>query len=197
MSALPGPARAGLDAQSDLHVAPATVDDAGAIAQVQVLSWRHAYERLLPAPFLASMDVVQREARWRSMLTAGGPQVLVARHAGQVQGFIAFGPSRDAGAPAQRAEVQAFYFVPDAWSRGWGRQLWLAARAQMQAQGYASVSLWVLAGNARAILFYAAAGFAPEAGSSRALSLGGAQLRELRCVHQLPGSTSQPAHPGT
>lgn len=180
-----------------MQVEPATVGDSRAIAQTQVLSWQRAYEGLLPAAFLAGMNVAQREARWRAMLTAGRPQVLVARHEGEVQGFIAFGPSRDADAPAQRAEVQAFYLLPDAWSRGWGRKLWLAARAQMQAQGYASVSLWVLAGNARAIRFYAAAGFTPEAGSARALSLGGAELRELRCGQRLAGGSSQPAHPDT
>lgn len=181
----PRPASAHTDAQNDVHVEPATVHDCRAIAQTQVLSWQHAYERLLPAAFLSTMDVAQREARWQTALTAGRPQVLVVRSAGEVQGFIAFGPSRDTDAAPERAEVQAFYLVPSAWSRGWGRRLWLAARAQMQAQGYASVSLWVLAGNARAILFYAAAGFAPEAGSARALRLGGAQLRELRCVHRL------------
>ena len=181
----PGFARG--DAQGDVRVLPATVDDSRAIARTQVLSWRHAYESLLPAPFLASMDATERANRWHAILSAGAPQVLVARHAGEVQGFIAFGPSRDDDAPAQRAEVQAFYLVPSAWSRGWGRTLWLAARAQLQAQGYASVSLWVLAGNARAILFYAAAGFAPEAGSARGLTLAGVQLRELRCVHSLLG----------
>ncbi|KQP22710.1 hypothetical protein ASF43_02025 [Pseudorhodoferax sp. Leaf267] len=59
--------------------------------------------------------------------------------------------------------------------------LWLAAREQMRTHGHASVSLWVLAANARAIMFYAAAGFAREAKSARLIKVGGEQVRELRC----------------
>jgi ribosomal protein S18 acetylase RimI-like enzyme len=138
------------------------------------------------------MDAPSRASRQRGhkiqhLLTEARAQVLVARADGQVQGFIAFGPSRDADAPPTTAEVWAFYLAPSAWSRGWGRKLWLAARAQLQARAYASVRLWVLAANARAILFYAAAGFAPEAGSARELSMGGVRLRELRCACRIDG----------
>lgn len=165
-----------------MRIAPATIEDSRAIAQVQVVSWQHAYEGLLPADYLRTLDVASREAQWRYVLQHQRAQVLLALVDGVVQGFIAYGPSRDADTPPGRAEIWAFYLAPLAWSQGWGRQLWLAARAQLQAQGYASVSLWVLAGNRRAILFYAKAGFAPEPGAARDFTLGGAQHRELCCV---------------
>ncbi|WP_156373092.1 hypothetical protein [Pseudorhodoferax sp. Leaf267] len=57
---------------------------------------------------LATMDIDQREAQWRSALALGRPQVLVARADGAVQGFIAFGPSRDADVAPGSAEIWAF-----------------------------------------------------------------------------------------
>jgi hypothetical protein len=49
-----------------------------------------------------------------------------------------------------------------------------------------SISLWVVDGNARAISFYTAAGFRPEAGSIKQFELGGTRLQEARYVLQRP-----------
>lgn len=163
----------------------ATPDDCPAIAAVQVLSWQHAYEGIFPADYLAALSVATREATWREAVATGRPQVLVARSAGVVQGFIAFGPSRDEGAPADRAEIWALYATPEVWSQGVGRALWLNARDRLLDHGMRSASLWVLTRNRRAILFYAKAGFAPEPRSARWFTMGGEQVQELRCVSKM------------
>jgi ribosomal protein S18 acetylase RimI-like enzyme len=168
-----------------MRIEPATPDDCPAIAALQVLSWQHAYEGILPAPFLASLDAAPREAQWRGALSKGQPQLLVARSDGQVQGFIAYGPSRDADAPADRAEIWALYVTPAMWSQGVGRALWLSARDRLLDRGMRTVSLWVLTRNRRAILFYAKAGFAPEPRSARWFTMGGDEVQELRCVCRL------------
>ena len=160
----------------------AQADDCHAIAAVQVLSWQHAYEGILPADYLATLSVEAREAVWRKAMAEGQPQLLVARSETGVEGFIAFGPSRDRGAPADRAEIWALYTAPTVWSQGIGRALWLQARERLVEQGMRTVSLWVLTRNRRAILFYAAAGFAPEPGSARWFTMGGEQVQELRCT---------------
>ena len=165
-----------------MRIEPATPEDCRAIAEVHVLSWQHAYQHLLPAEFLASLSVEQRAAMWQESLATGRPQLLVARDHGQIAGFVAFGPSRDEGAPPHCAEVWAIYVAPSSWSRGVGRMLWLAAKDRMLAQGYKMVSLWVIAGNERAIQFYLAAGFKPEAQSIKQFTLGGVQLHEVRYV---------------
>lgn len=165
-----------------MRIELATPDDCHGIAAVQVLSWQHAYEGIVPADYLATMEVDSRAARWRDTLAQGKGQVLVARDEQGIQAFIAFGPSRDEDAPPDRAEIWALYASPLHWSQGVGRALWIEARARLFDRGVRSVSLWVLARNARAIMFYALAGFAPEARSSRWIALGGAELQELRCV---------------
>jgi ribosomal protein S18 acetylase RimI-like enzyme len=76
----------------------------------------------------------------------------------------------------------AIYVKASCWATGAGRHLWLEALQRIQAQGFKSVSLWVLVGNERAIRFYERAGFAVEPESRKAFELGGTVLEELRYV---------------
>lgn len=168
-----------------LELVDATPDDCRAVAELHVASWRTAYAGILPADFLATLSVEKREASWRHVLAEARSELLLARRGDDVLGFASFGPSRDQDAPVARGEVWAIYVRPDAWSAGVGRQLLDATRERLVAAGHDSVSLWVLAGNARAIRFYAAAGFAVEPGSEKEFELGGARVREVRMLARL------------
>jgi len=121
---------------------------------------------------------------WRGVAMQQPSSLLLARKAGQVLGFVAFGASRDADAPAGRAEIWAIYVKPADWSTGVGRALLLRAMDCLFAEGYASISLWVIAGNERALRFYERAGFVGEVGSRKSFELGGTMLEELRYVLQ-------------
>jgi len=159
------------------------LQDCRAIAESHVASWQQAYRDLLPPAYLDSLLVAEREARWRTILESGSARVLVAREVGRpdgVQGFVSFGSSRDAGAPVDRAEITALYVTPAAWSRGVGRELWRAAAVALEAEGYLTVSLWVLAGNTRATRFYEKAGFTADPGSCTKVELGGVTLDKVR-----------------
>lgn len=172
-------------AVSAIQVTPATLDDCRAVAEVHVESWQHAYRDILPAEYLASLSVEQRAALWRETVATQSARVLVARSHGAIVGFVACGASRDAGAPRDRGEIWAIYVKPTGWSSGIGRELWLAARRQLQAQGFKRVSLWVIVGNQRAIDFYARAGFIEEPASRQSFELGGTRLEEVRYVFQI------------
>lgn len=167
---------------TDMQIEAANADDCHAIAETHVESWQHAYKAFLPEPYLASLSVAERAAGWRRMLDRSPGQVLLARDGDQVVGFIAMGASRDKDAPAGRAEVFALYVKPACWSAGVGRQLWLAALAQLRKKGHKSVSLWVIAGNVRAIKFYEHAGFVAEPQSRKQFELGGTTLEEVSYV---------------
>jgi ribosomal protein S18 acetylase RimI-like enzyme len=166
-----------------MQIRAASAEDCRAIAQVHVESWQAAYAGILDPAFLAGLSVDRREQSWREVLSAGQSELLVGVAGGFVVGFASFGPSRDADAPAARAELWALYVHPLSWSTGAGRELWQAAHARLKSQGYSSVSLWVLERNTRAIRFYSAAGFVIEAGSEKEFELGGAKVREVRMVH--------------
>jgi ribosomal protein S18 acetylase RimI-like enzyme len=166
----------------DLQVTGAGMGDCRGLAELHVASWRAAYAHLLPAEYLAGLSVEQREASWRRVLAEARSELLVAKHDGRVVGLASFGASRDQDAPPARGELWAIYVHPEMWSTGVGRVLLAAARERLAAAGHESVSLWVLAGNERAIRFYAAAGFAVEPESAKEFELGGARVRELRMV---------------
>jgi ribosomal protein S18 acetylase RimI-like enzyme len=165
-----------------VDIAPASLDDCPGLAQLHVETWRQAYAGIVPGQYLASLSVQRREDAWRQVITEGNSELLVGRVAGALVGLVSFGRSRDADAPPQRGELWAIYVAPSAWSTGVGRALWEAARKRLLALGLQSTSLWVLAGNVRAIRFYEAAGFALDPGSRKEFELGGAKLRELRMV---------------
>ncbi len=165
-----------------MEIHPATAEDCRAVAEVHVESWQHAYRGILPEQYLASLSAADREAMWRRLLEQQPSHLLVARAADQVVGFVAFGASRDKGAPIDQAEIWAIYVKAASWSTGAGRLLWLEALERIVAEGYKSVSLWVIAGNERAVRFYERAGFVVEPESRKSFQLGGTTLEELRYV---------------
>lgn len=172
-------------ASGSLQIRVASADDCRAIAELHVASWQAAYASILDAGFLSELSVDRREEAWRRVLAQAQSALYVATVDSSILGFSSFGPSRDADAPAGRAELCALYVHPRSWSTGVGRELWLASCARLGAQAHSSVSLWVLQNNARAIQFYSAAGFEVDAGSGKAFELGGTSVVEVRMVRAI------------
>lgn len=164
----------------DFEIKKATQDDCLSIAQIHVWSWQHAYCDLLPSDYLAQLSVENRAETWRNALNTCSSQVSVAQSDGTLLGFISFAPCRDEDAASDQAEIWSLYVSPAYWAAGVGRALYAAAKALIQDQGFKALSLWVLAGNQRALQFYTKAGFAPDL--SKTFELAGVELQELRLV---------------
>ena len=99
-----------------MHIAPARLEDARQVAEIHVTTWQSAYQGIVPAEYLASLSVDQREAMWRGSIADGVPELLVAKVEGGMIGWVAFGPCRDEGSPADCAELWAYSaagFAPD------------------------------------------------------------------------------------
>ena len=154
--------------------------DADSIARIHTRAWQEAYKHLMPREYLAGLSIDRRADAWRSNLQDPALKVLVARAPSSVLGFAAFLASRDKDAGREVGELQAIYVDPDSWSSGVGLRLWLSAVECLTREGFAEVTLWVLAGNERAIRFYTRAGFARDPEVSQALERGGVQLQEHR-----------------
>ncbi|MEI8254993.1 MAG: GNAT family N-acetyltransferase [Deltaproteobacteria bacterium] len=165
----------------DFTVREARAEDAGAIADVHVQGWQWGYRELLPAEALARIDRAQRVAMWTSVLDGSfdGALVWVAERDGAVIGFAADGPSRDAGAPEDEGELYALYLREDAAAQGVGRALLEAAVNDLRERGAEIAVLWVLGSNARALTFYAKAGWTPD-GATRSEPWEGVTLEEVR-----------------
>lgn len=123
-----------------MEIQVATSKDCRGIAELHVQVWRDAYRDILRERYLASLSMSERDAMWRRMVERWPTQLLVARVAGKIVGFVAFGASRDKDAPADRAEIWAIYVAATSWSTGIGRCLWLQAQQRIVAEGYKSAS---------------------------------------------------------
>jgi ribosomal protein S18 acetylase RimI-like enzyme len=155
------------------EISYATAQDARAIAEIHVDSWRAAYRDLLPEPYLAALDVAELEARFRQTAEDRMSDVLLARRDGALQGWLHCGPARDPDVPTTEGEILAFCVAPAAWSSGVGQSLWLRAKDILIQRGYMTCIQWVFTQDERAIRFYRSAGFAPTPPTRRRVELGG------------------------
>lgn len=160
----------------DAHLA-----DAGALAEIQVRSWRAAYRGLLPETVLAELSESAVRDVWDARLQHPPPRTatLVVTDAGDVVGFSGFGPPLDGDPGPTDGHLYTLYLLPDRWGRGLGRLLHDAAIARMGALGFTAATLWVLDGNDRAIDFYRRAGWQPGDGTRTDVGPGDVVLSEL------------------
>ncbi len=167
-------------------VRPATPADSRAIATIHVLSWQAAYQGIVPAQFLASLSIDQREGAWRQRLDCDTSGTSVLEERGVVLGWVNAGPSRDADALPTTSELLAIYVDPRHWRRGVGQRLWNDVEDQLRRAGFSDVTLWVLQDNAGALAFYRSNGFVVD-GIEKPVELGGTELVEVRLRKGLGG----------
>ncbi len=161
-------------------VRAATPDDAQAIAEAHVASWRAAYASIVPARVLDGLSVDRRAEFWRGVAAdPGETRVWVAEAGRRVVGFASTGPARDTDLPAGAAELQAIYLEPGSWGTGLGRALLQRAVGDLVERRFRPLVLWVLAGNERGRHFYERAGWEWD-GTRRDLDFDGESVEELR-----------------
>ena len=122
--------------------------------------------------------------RFRDHLEDPELTLLVAEEKSELAGFTACGTSRDDDAEASTGEIRALFVSPGCWRRGVGRELMVAAVADLRGRGYLSCTVWSFAANERANAFYEAAGFARH----------GAERTEAVWADPAPGAL--PPEPG-
>lgn len=138
-------------------VRAARAADAGGIAAVHVQAWREAYAHLMPAHFLASLDLQRREAGWSEIIADGAADVFVALDGARIVGWASAGEGRDSTVVSSR-ELEGIYVVGSAYGSGVGQQLLDAA------VGNDTAYLWVADNNPRAEAFYRRNSFTRDGG---------------------------------
>jgi L-amino acid N-acyltransferase YncA len=165
-----------------IRIRRATSADARAIAEIGVRSWQAAYRGLLPAAFLAGLNVTAREIAWQSMLEAdeidAAPCWMAERDEHAI-GYVASGPPRDEDVALPAIEIYAIYVAPEAWRGGAGRGLLTTAVSHWQALAVTSLVLWALEGNLAGRSFYEAMGWRTD-GGRQYIDLGGFEAPEVR-----------------
>jgi ribosomal protein S18 acetylase RimI-like enzyme len=160
----------------------AVAGDIEQLAQVHIRCWRETYRGLLSDAFLASVDPAGRLALWRHLLDRPDPaEAWVACDGGTVVGFAGRRRLPAPGSPEGHQppasgdlELWGLYLLASHQGRGLGRQLLTAAL------GTDAASLWVAAGNSKAIGFYRRFGFEPD--GARDVLADWEDLPEIRMV---------------
>jgi GNAT superfamily N-acetyltransferase len=162
---------------ADVSVRVAWVDDAPAIAELQLRTWREVYAGLLPADALPGPEETEgATAAWRASL--GSPRdarnrVLVALERNRVVGFAITSPASDPDSdPVVDAELMEFTVDPGERGKGHGSRLLQAAVETMQADRFTRAVLWSVATDDDLRAFLTGAGWAPDT-AHRELDLDG------------------------
>ena len=172
-----------------LRVREAELEDARAIAEAHVRGWQGAYQGIVPASVLDSLDVSDRTERWEQGLRGELPEEGVESRAnyvverdGAVIGFAIVGEYRDALA-SEVAELWAMYVHPDHDRSGAGTALMERTFQQFSDLGATTGYLWVLADNMIGRSFYEKNGWAVVAESAtdpQILNMDGQDVPEIR-----------------
>jgi GNAT superfamily N-acetyltransferase len=160
---------------ADVSVRIAWADDAAAIAELQLRTWREVYAGVLPAEALPA-DADAAAQAWRASLSApkdARNRALVALERNRVVGFAITAPAVDPDCdPVQDAELMEFTVDPDERGKGHGSRLLQAAVDTMRADRFTRSVLWAIASDDALRRFLTDAGWAPDT-AHRELDLDG------------------------
>ena len=175
----------------------ATLDDAAAVATLQVRSWQVAYRGLVPDAFLDTLTEDAWLGRWSEELAVAPPagvhRLVSTAPDDSPRAVAVCGPARDGdSAPVPvpvatataTAQLYVLYADPAVWGRGHGSALLREVHVRLAADGHARALLWVAASNQRAIGFYTHHGWAAD-GARQREEVAGTPFDELRMVRDL------------
>jgi ribosomal protein S18 acetylase RimI-like enzyme len=167
----------------EIQLRRATPEDAGALAAVEIRSWRAAYRGLMPDAYLDGLSEVEKAESWHQNFLKHGPsgrkRVWVALSDGGISGFVRVGPVMDEG---EVGLIYLLYVLPEQWGHGMGAALIQAGMQELRDLGMREAVLWVLRDNLRARRFYEQLGWTPD-GRTVSEEYGGTLLEALcyRC----------------
>lgn len=166
---------------TELRIRKATVEDAEAVARLQVLGWQHAYRGQMPQDYLDGLSVERRREQHTQWLSTPAPKshTLLAVQDDEVVGYCTVGPSAIEGKGANAGHLYAIYLDPSSIGKGVGTALMRESVAVLRAEGFTSATLWVLDSNTKARGFYEHEGWRLENGVTNIEWIGDFRLLEL------------------
>ena len=138
--------------------------DAKSLAEAHDVSWRAAYQGIIPGPELDKL-INRRGPAWWASAMRGGSRICVLVFGEQIAGYANYGGNR-ARSLFYGGEIYELYLRPEFQGLGFGRRLFNAARRDLAQSGLRSMVVWALADNVPAVEFYRALGGRAVARSS-------------------------------
>ena len=139
-----------------VHIRPARLKDASALADVYAEAWRCAYRGIIPHLSLERMIARRGEAWWKRALFERRP-LLVLDFDGAPTGYATYGRSRSGRAPCQ-GEIFELYLHPIYQGLGLGEKLFERARQRLFDLRLRGLIVWALTDNDGACAFYLSLG---------------------------------------
>lgn len=139
---------------SDITFRKAVPDDAEAVGSVHFRAWIETYTGLINEEYLSKLSAERSAGIFRRTACK---DLVVAVADGEIVGYCAYSASRDADAE-NCGEIQGIYVLNAYQRMGIGGELLKLTQDALRANGYTSMSLWVLDSNVNAIAFYERSG---------------------------------------
>lgn len=158
-----------------VRIREATPQDAAAIAEVHVASWKTTYAGIVPDGHLERLDAGDRARRWEERLREHSSTTLVAEDDAGIFGFVNGGTPLHP-VPGYEGELCAMYLLRSHQRQGAGSELVRHFAERLSRDGLRTLVVWVLAENP-ACEFYRRLGGAMV--GEQMIEIGGKLLREI------------------
>lgn len=154
-------------------------DDFEAIANIYSLSWKAAYQGIIPQDYLDALNV----SRWATVLENSQHAAFLLLDDSNYIGTSSICAARDEKMKGW-GEIISIYLLPEYFGNGYASPLLESSINALKEDGFLNIYLWVLEGNMRARKFYEKHGFY-ENGDVEQISIGGKSLKEIRYIKHL------------
>lgn len=166
-----------------IEIRQATDDDIPAIAHIISAAWKIAYAGIIPQSYLGAIREESRVASLREgLVRVPHMRYFVLCENGVPVGGASLHRARNEDLP-DAAEFSFFYFLPEAWRKGYGTELLDFLKRESASAGFLRICCWVLEENHRAVSFYESQGLLRD--GTRQTETIVIPLEEVRCVGKL------------
>lgn len=126
----------------------ARLEDAEAIADIHVKSWKNTYVDLLDEKDLSNMTFENRKVLWETKLKVKKKEqcTFVMYNEEEIVGFVSGGPERTKRFNYE-SEIYTIYLLPKYQKKGLGARLLKVFAEEMKREGYQSLLVWILKKN--------------------------------------------------
>lgn len=127
-------------------------EDQEQLAHIKVDGWKNAYDRIISATYLNSLNYEEQAERYKASFDEYKDYVFVAVRGDEVLGYSCFDPTPNVD--EFDSELVSLYIKPTEIGKGIGTELFIATRKQMILLGKKNMIVWCLSDNKNAIHFY-------------------------------------------
>ncbi len=160
-----------------MEILPITKDIASGASHIYALSWKAAYQGIVPQQYLDELSL----ERWTPFLQESPYLGFVLKDDEKFIATSSISPARDE-TMQDWGEIISLYALPEYFYRGYGKKLLSFVLSELKGKGFEKVYLWVLEENVQARAFYERNGFVFN-GDKTNITIGGKSLVEVRYTY--------------